>query len=385
MQLKKIITNASLTLVAISVSVILSEWVARLFLNPADFLSVEMVRDNVLGAVPSPRAVTSFDSFGFRNRFVPKAANIVALGDSHTYGNAAVMEDSWPHVLGRLTTLTVYNMALGGYGPNQYFHLLEKALSLNPSVVLCGLYMGDDFKNAFQITYGLEYWAYLRRLSGERVFFDIWQTSTVRPSWHKRMRNWLSEHSVAYRIAFHGPVTGRALGEFRIRHASLLDDEAVTLDLPDENILETFRPRGPLHNLDQNDESVREGMRITFELLKLMNEMCYRHNVQFVTVVIPTKEMTFSEQISPRTSLPLHHVFLKLFANERAAREKLFQFLTDARIRNVDTLPALQRSVSQQLYARSANDMHPGKNGYRVIAEAVFKAEMWRHGASLRQ
>jgi lysophospholipase L1-like esterase len=37
----------------------------------------------------------------------------------------------------------------------------------------------------------------------------------------------------------------------------------------------------------------------------------------------------------------------------------------------VDTLPALKQSVGNQLYAQTTRDMHPGKNGYRVIGEAV--------------
>jgi hypothetical protein len=56
-------------------------------------------------------------------------------------------------------------MGLGGYGPNQYFELLKtKALPLKPRMVICGLSMTDDFDNAFHLTYGLDYWAYLRAL-----------------------------------------------------------------------------------------------------------------------------------------------------------------------------------------------------------------------------
>jgi hypothetical protein len=34
----------------------------------------------------------------------------------------------------------------------------------------------------------------------------------------------------------------------------------------------------------------------------------------------------------------------------------------------------LQRSAEHQLYARTASDMYPNKNGYRVIGEAAFEA-----------
>ena len=45
--------------------------------------------DDVLGAVPSPSAMAGFDRWGFRNRKVPETVDIVAVGDSHTYGNTA--------------------------------------------------------------------------------------------------------------------------------------------------------------------------------------------------------------------------------------------------------------------------------------------------------
>ena len=70
-------------------------------------------------------------------------------------------------------------------------------------------------------------------------------------------------------------------------------------------------------------------------------------------------------------SLPLDDVVNQLVANERVAREKTFQFLTDSNIPYVDVLPALTASAQDELYARTANDMHPNRNGYRVIGEAV--------------
>jgi lysophospholipase L1-like esterase len=57
--------------------------------------------------------------------------------------------------------------------------------------------------------------------------------------------------------------------------------------------------------------------------------------------------------------------------NERSARKALVEFLAGAGIAHLDTLPALKQSVGNKLYAQHTRDMHPGKNGYRVIGEAV--------------
>jgi hypothetical protein len=371
---KTALINLSVLALSIAAGMLLSEWGARMVLNPADYLSVGMVEDQILGATPSPAAkANGFDRWGFRNREVPKSSDIVAIGDSHTYGNTATMDDSWPYVLGRLTHRTAYNMGMGGYGPNQYLHLLRtKALNLSPRIIFCGLYMGDDFENAYTVTYGLEHWAYLRRLPARDVRLNIWDTAPPRLSWHKNIRIWLSRHSVIYQLVVHGMFSGRLQGEVQIRNAAQFYDSATSLNMPDKNILEAFLPKNMLQRIDQKNPAVREGMRITFELLQEMNQICRQNHSQFVVVVIPIKEMVFSEYLEHNTSLPLSAELDSLLANELLAREATFRFLTDAGISYVDVLPAMKNSMGGQLYARTAADMHPGKNGYRVIAEAIF-------------
>jgi hypothetical protein len=61
----------------------------------------------------------------------------------------------------------------------------------------------------------------------------------------------------------------------------------------------------------------------------------------------------------------------RLLDNERIARARVFEFLADSGIQSVDTLPRLRQEVGKQLYVRNAADMHPSRNGYRVIAEAI--------------
>ena len=203
------------------ISLLLCEVGVRFVLNPGDYLSVSMVKHEILGSVVEQKAA-GFDKWGFRNRSVPKQADIVAIGDSHTYGNTARMVDSWPYVLGRLAGKSVYNMGLGGYGPNQYYYLFDtKALALKPKIILCGLYMGDDFENAFSITYGLEYWSFLRKESYNGVNPYIWKNISG-PSWIKRIRVWLSRNSVVYQLIFHGSILGKIKGNIQIEHASRL-------------------------------------------------------------------------------------------------------------------------------------------------------------------
>ena len=370
--IRGIALNLAVVVASGVIGVLLCELGLRLLLNRSDYLSVEMVSDEILGAVPSANTASGFDTWGFRNSSVPETTDIVAIGDSHTYGNTATMKDSWPYVLGSLTGRRVYNMGLGGYGPNQYYHLfITRALKLKPQTIIVGLYMGDDFENAFSITYGLEHWAYLRALTPTKAAMNIWETQTA-PKWHKRIRVWLSRHSIAYQLLFHGSLLGHFQGEIQIQNANRLSPMATSLNIPDKGILEAFIPEGLFRRLDQDSEQIREGMRITFELLSRMNDLSHEHDIEFLVVIIPTKEMVFAEYVEHKPQLPLVDVINKLLANERLARQRTFKFLSDAGIRYVDALPVLRRSVNQKLYARTAADMHPSRNGYRVIAEAIL-------------
>src|SRR6266481_9976796 len=225
MKLRNFLINLSLFAVAIGVALLLAEFAARMVLNPSDFLKLDVVGDKVLGAVPSKSALAAFDRWGFRNPKVPETAEIVAVGDSHTYGNTARMVDSWPYVLGRLSGRQVYNMGLGGYGPNQYFYLSKtKALALKPKMIIWGLYMGDDFENAFSITYGLDYWKYLRILPPQKVEANIWEGPPSETGVRK-IRVWLSRHSVIYQLVFHWGFGGRIKGNIQIRNAAQLYPE----------------------------------------------------------------------------------------------------------------------------------------------------------------
>jgi hypothetical protein len=373
MKLRTVLTNTGMLLASTIVGLALCEVGSRLILNPDDYLQISLVKDDVLGArLPAGRR--GFDQWGFRNRTVPQTAEIVALGDSHTYGNTAKMNESWPSVLGRLSRHSVYNMGMGGYGPSQYYYLLTKAITLKPKVVICGLYLGDDFENAFTITYGLDHWSYLREGRSWKVDSDIWGVTAPSLGRQKALRVWLSEHSLLYQLLFHSPALGRLQGEVQIKTASARGDSIATLIVPEKNIMEAFIPKPMLTRLDQESRYVREGMRLTFRLLRDMNWICRDNDIRFLVVVIPTKEMVFSDFLEHNTALNLSTVIDRLLVNERLAIQETFRALDDLSIPYVDALPALKRSAQNELYTRSASDMHPGKNGYFVIAQAVYDA-----------
>jgi len=371
MRVRQIAANALLVLFSLVVGLVLCEVGSRLVFNPADYLSATMLSDKVLGITIAPGSA-GFDAWGFRNAAVPESADVVAIGDSHTFGNTARMMDAWPQVVATRTGLSVYNLGVGGYGPNQYYELLTtRGLSLRPKRVVVGLYMGDDFENAFSITYGLEHWAFLRADRRRTVNADIWGDSEP-PGQFRSVRNWFSRNSVIYRLLVHGPVLGAIKGTLQFNMAEGQSDPSVTsYQDPNSQIREAFRPIRVAAGLDQSRSEVQEGMRITFHLLNEMKRACQEKGCSLAVVIIPTKETVFAEYLQRDQELHLKDTIDSLIANEQVARGKLVTFLDEAGIAYVDALPALKAAVGDELYYRGPADMHPNKNGYKVIGDVV--------------
>jgi hypothetical protein len=104
--------------------------------------------------------------------------------------------------------------------------------------------------------------------------------------------------------------------------------------------LEAFRPEDNLRALDQQDPEIQEGMRITFKLLQGMKEICDQNGIQFVVVVIPTKNTVFAPYLEERHDLFLSDVLRRTIENENLARKKMVDFFKENNISYVDVLPA---------------------------------------------
>src|SRR5262245_27437148 len=115
-------------------------------LFPPQVFAEPLLPDADLGHRGNPQ-FPGHDANGFRNTAVPDTADIIAIGDSHTYGTSVASNQAWPRVLERLTSCRVYSMALGGYGPLQYLALARRAVQFKPRVLLVGIYFGNDFYN----------------------------------------------------------------------------------------------------------------------------------------------------------------------------------------------------------------------------------------------
>src|SRR6266540_5105324 len=123
--IKNYSVNIRLLFLSLAFSLILTECIMRVLFSPVDYLQPYLIYDNELRALRVKPNSAGHDSWGYRNKAVPNIVDIVAIGDSQTYGISAKSNDSWPSQLQKITQKTVYNLSLGGYNPMQYYILLK--------------------------------------------------------------------------------------------------------------------------------------------------------------------------------------------------------------------------------------------------------------------
>jgi lysophospholipase L1-like esterase len=99
------------------------------------------------------RAVHHVDGLGFRNAWPwPERADIVAVGDSVTFGQGVADDQAWPSILATaMAPHRIINLGLIGSGPQEYLRVFETfGAKLQPKLVLVGLFAANDFWDADQ-------------------------------------------------------------------------------------------------------------------------------------------------------------------------------------------------------------------------------------------
>lgn len=369
---KNFLSTSLLLSLSVLISLGIGELFVRMIVDPVDYLEVYLVDDDILGHKVRPDSL-GYDAWGFRNRFVPATARIVTIGDSQTYGTSTTSGDSWPAKLQTLRNEAVYNMSLGGYGPVQYHHLLyRKVPQLKPTVVIVGFYFGNDLFDAYNIVYTKEYWKHLRRpgIHGEPLR-AINQSEPVQArKFLGSVRDWLAHHSTSYRmftLAF-----GGILRFFEIKYGYAQDNPQLSiLDDQKHKIRAGFTPLTRLSVLNLDDPRVMEGLRLTLELFRQMNDVCSKNDIAFVVALIPTKESVFADYIGNNPNIRNAKVIDQVISKERQINQLVKKYLDEHQILYIDLLPALQQAVPVKRIYPQSEDGHPNKEGYEVIAKAI--------------
>jgi len=357
--MKNVFINSIILFFSICIALLSTEFIVRFSVQPVNYLKPKLETDPVLGHKIVPDS-GGHDSWGYRNFIVPDKVDILAIGDSQTYGVMAPANKSWPSTLAQLSKKSVYNLSLGGYGPIQYLHLLKtKSKNLNPEIVVVGVYLGNDFIDSYRQVYSNNYWVDFRLKK-----FKVEKNNNVITNDDKSIRQWLAYNSVIYRM-----ITNSFIGDMiRLREAKSKksNNNNLFINLGTPNIDIGFTPSLRLTGLNLDNENVQEGLRISLAALKEINMYTLKNKIRLLVVVIPTKEYVYAKKIKIK-----HPIYSKLIDNESKATELLVNFLNDNKINYIEPLNAMRKAAANKAIYPSGYDGHPNEDGYYIIAKEI--------------
>jgi hypothetical protein len=334
------------------------------------------------------------DTRGFRNLAVPSEVDVVAVGDSMTYGYAAAAEDSWPRQLERQAGWSVYNMSFGGYCPWQYALLAREGLALDPAWVVVGLFIGNEFSETYRDVWlggfaeryrsdDPEVAAAIRnadadetlgerakRLIGSEQGGDGSRESTS-------MRTWLSEGSALYGLAreLKSVAAGERWDNQRrdTFEAAGQRPHRIAWDADPRFRTVFLRPEALAMRVDSSDPRIGEGVRIVQEILVEMRAEIEAAGARLAVVLIPSKQVVYEELVR-RSGEQLPATFWRLIDLESELTREFQEFLDQHDFVVVDTRPALRAKFDQGIAPYPEwDDEHPNAAGYGAIAEEVSR------------
>jgi lysophospholipase L1-like esterase len=343
------------------------------------------IPDEHLGIRSNPR-FPEHDSNGFRNKSVPKVVDVVVLGDSQTYGTGVEIQEAWPKQIEFMTKSIVYSMAYGSYGPVHYLILINEAIALRPKIVIEAFYAGNDLFDSFNLVYNNSQHPELKT-DDSLILKSIQMKEEKEPIANLIAQRYNMEDKVddEYIDLKKGLLKySRLFGLFRNIKHSIIENIynpwenakrfAVThagyCQVFDDGRFKTiFTPEYRLSALDLKDPRIYEGLTISLKAIQQTNNITLKQNIQFIVLLIPTKELVFNNLVQH----PLQR-YLTLVRNEQQFWDTAKIFFHRNNIEYIDALPTLQEQLALGVNPYQITyDGHPNKFGHKAIANLVIQ------------
>ena len=303
-------------------------------------------------------SLADIDENGFRNPSVPERADIVALGDSHTYGVNVKSENAWPAQLARMSGMTVYNLGVGGYGPLQYYYLMDKALSFKPRHIILGLYPANDLSDVCKLIDESEYWMDWAKKRG----YDV-GICAGSESFFGRINRELSGLHVYWMAAS---------AVKRVNESVNFGDALEVREGDNKTIMKYSTISSHMKKMDVSREKVSLGLAVTEDVIREMKSKADAEGVELGVVLIPSKEIAFYDYLKAN-GYEIPDDYEKLVVNEDEITGELAGFLAGLGIDYADARPYAVNEVGKSITAYSpTDDGHPLEAGYGAYARAVY-------------
>lgn len=307
------------------------------------------------------------DANGFRNP--PNTGyEVMAIGDSHTYGNNVSSVDSWPAVLRKNTNFSVYNFGVGSYGIFAYHALLKIAAKQETKAAIVALYPRNDFEISFSNCLILE---------NESPFWqnESYRLQLVHPVFQARKscsrklkaknisaRDWL-EKNTALMGALVAMLDSKELPEDEIRYEFPDGIQAISVARVNESAVNM----GP-------DNQVLRDMLDNFR--RMANDWA-QSGVKTGVLILPSRERVVFGYFARHNRLnELDPTFVLEMQNQLVLEDQCVEILSAAKVPYRFALDevviAFENALAENRdFYGSGDDGHPLQDGYVAYAQAA--------------
>lgn len=314
------------------------------------------------------------DKRGFRNPLDLETYDVVALGDSFVEGSSVSDKHPWPVRLAEITGRSVYNLGMSGYSPaNSLVALEEYGLALQPKIVLCMIYEGNDFRSARSIE------------------------KEMRPSLSKRFKRYVKQSPIINgfdRLLVHtfGPIGA----DWPVDGIEVLD--WMPIAIPDGPAAKhyAFAPKQLLSlRFTQLEFEASKYWAPARDALARMHELCAARDVEFAVVYAPLKSHVVMPAVWERLDAEKVRAFCGLrdeelpeadsFMNQlRVAMDAqeavVHRWCRDAGVPFVETTTPLREAALSGEQVYFTYDQHWTPAGHDIVAAAVARS-LFDYGA----
>ena len=324
---------------------------------------------------PDVEYTITADKRGFRNKVDLDKCELLTLGDSFTEGSSVSDEHTWPAVYSEKSGRVVCNLAMAGGNPSTYVETLELfGLPLDPDIVVCMIYEGNDFRGSGELEGRLK-----KRASLKKRVRSYYKTSPVRLNLKKFFIDTLSfEQKIKIPKSEKTKKIPQGLSWLPIAIPDNSDSPNYTFTVKK---LET-------HYESKKDFVDSSGFKTASIALKKINRLCRENDARFVVVYAPDKPHVIVPLISDRVPHEKLKAFLAirkkglpppdetiriLSANMDAQEEAVRELCEQESIEFISVTNELRSSILQGNQAYYTYDMHWSPTGHRVVAETVYR------------
>lgn len=255
------------------------DWHATFVPDPALGFRHRPDLDALLAGHPEFSYRLRINSRGLRTTVEGGPVDVVALGDSFTFGYGVGERATWPAQLARLSGITVANLGISGFGPGSELAMLgSEGLRLRPRLVLWQFFANDLLDAA----------SFAGWQTAGRGDFLAWERARMAPAGEPAGASRLSlcgllhRHLVSYELAKWALQQG--VYDPGRRPARWVDVAGAPL------LLDITQPCAWA---DLSDARVQQGMALTAAALTEARDAARAGGARFAVVAAPSKEAVY--------------------------------------------------------------------------------------------